>query len=89
MSSEVNLGFNFDVTEHVIPCQHIRGYPHSVREPSALLKLAVKQYVPTYHADSSQPSVTIIAAHANGIVKVLTRVFAEDHEAWADLEGNV
>jgi hypothetical protein len=43
MSSEVNLGFNFDVTDHVIMCQHIRGYPHSVREPSTLLKLAVSE----------------------------------------------
>jgi hypothetical protein len=60
---------HFDVIEHVIPAQHIRGYPHSAKDSSAVLRLAVKQYVPTYDTDSSQDSVTIIGAHANGIVK--------------------
>ncbi|KAF2448201.1 hypothetical protein P171DRAFT_461177 [Karstenula rhodostoma CBS 690.94] len=83
MSSEFNTDFAFEVKEHVIPCQHIRGYPQSAREPSAVLRIAVKNYVPKHHADSSQPSVTIIAAHANGIVK-------ETYEPlWEELNARV
>lgn len=79
MSPKATPRFDFDVTEHVIPCQHIRGYTQAAREPLALLRLAVKQYVPKHLVDSSQPSVTIIAAHANGIVKVFTRVLTGDN----------
>ena len=89
MSSEINQGSDFDIIEHVIPCQHLRGYPHAVNEPSAVLKLAVKQYVPTHHGDDSEASVNIIATHANGIVKVLTRVFVGYCATRADNEGNV
>jgi hypothetical protein len=69
MSSKVAPDRGFDVIEHVIPAQHIRGYPHSAKDPSAVLSLAVKQYVPRCDTDSSQDSVTIIGAHANGIAK--------------------
>lgn len=70
MSTELDFTSVFEITEHVISCQHIRGYPHSAKSPSALLNLAIKQYTPTFQAEGTQPKITIIAAHANGIVKV-------------------
>jgi hypothetical protein len=69
MSSKLAQDRHFDVIEHVLPAQHIRGYPHSAKDSSAVLRLAVKQYVPRCDTDSSQDGVTIIGAHANGIVK--------------------
>lgn len=70
MPTKLDFTSAFETTEHVITCQHIRGYPHSTKSPSALLKLAIKQYTPTFQAEGTQPKITIIAAHANGIVKV-------------------
>ena len=70
MPTKLDFTSAFETTEHVIPCQHIRGYPHSTKSPSALLKLAIKQYTPTFQAEGTQPKITIVAAHANGIVKV-------------------
>ena len=56
------------VTEHFIPCQYIREYPHAVKSDRASLTLAVKQYRPLRDCTGSG-SVTIIAAHANGFPK--------------------
>lgn len=61
---------SFEVKEHVIPCQHIRGYPHATRDATAVLKLAIKQYTPKSATAGVSPAVTIIATHANGIPKV-------------------
>ncbi|KAF2179125.1 alpha/beta-hydrolase [Zopfia rhizophila CBS 207.26] len=60
---------SFDVKEHVIPCQHIRGYPHAAKDPTAVLRLAIKEYAPKEIVDGATQAVTIIAAHANGIPK--------------------
>jgi len=65
-----NIDSQFNVTDHVIPCQHIRGYSHAVKDPVAALRLSIKQYVPVSQTRSSPNQVTVIAAHANGIVKV-------------------
>lgn len=55
--------------EHVIPCQHIREYPHAVKSESSVLNLAIKEYRPLDNLDVVPGSVTIIAAHANGLPK--------------------
>lgn len=59
----------FSVTEHVLPCQYIREYPHAVKSEHARLRLAVKQYRPLDNLAAAPGSVTIIAAHANGFPK--------------------
>ncbi len=59
----------FTVTEHVIPCQYIREYPHAVKSEHAQLRLAVKEYRPLENVTPVPDSVTIIAAHANGFPK--------------------
>ena len=59
----------FSVTEHILPCQHIREYPYGVKSESAKLNLAIKEYTPLDNIDAAPGSVTIIAAHANGLVK--------------------
>lgn len=84
MCSQASRNLAFNVTEHVIPCQHICGYPHSVKESSVALKLAVAKYVPKRAISSNESSVTIIAAHANGIVKVGTLIFQEQFPIRAD-----
>ena len=60
---------SFSVTEHILPCQHIREYPHAVKSEPAILQLAIKEYRPLNNPDAVPGSVTIIAAHANGIPK--------------------
>ncbi len=60
---------SFRVTEHVIPCQHIREYPHAVKSEPAVLKLAIKEYRPLDNINVAPGSVTIIATHANGLPK--------------------
>jgi hypothetical protein len=89
MYSQVAPDRVFDVIEHVIPAQHVRGYPHSAKDPSAVLRLAVKQYVPTCNVDSAEDGVTIIAAHANGIVKVRWRLLQAGYPTMLTGEGNV
>jgi hypothetical protein len=60
----------FQITEHVIPCQHIREYPRAVKDEQGFLQLAIKEYRPLDNLDASPGSVTIIATHANGLPKV-------------------
>lgn len=61
----------FVVKEHVVEAQHIREYPHATaHSQEEVLYLAVKQYIPKDNPDPQPGDVTIIAAHANGFVKV-------------------
>lgn len=61
----------FNVIEHIIPGQHIRGYPHATRfRQEDSLQLALKQYVPRDSLDPlPEDAVTIIGAHGNGFPK--------------------
>ena len=59
----------FSITEHIIPCQQIREYPKAVKSEPAALRLAIKEYRPLDNLDAALGSVTIIAAHANGLPK--------------------
>ena len=58
----------FAVTEHIVPAQHIREYPNGVKDESQVLRLAVKEYRPLTQTLAPN-AYTIIATHANGIVK--------------------
>ncbi len=61
----------FKVTEHTIPAQHIRHYPHAtLGKQEDVLYLAVKQYTPLDNLDPQDGDVTIIGAHANAFPKV-------------------
>ena len=60
---------NFVVREHVSPCQHIREFPHGIKNGDAVLHLAVKEYRPRNNLEPEAGSVTIIASHANGFAK--------------------
>lgn len=64
---------HFTVKEHISPSQHIRGYPHTVKEDDAVLRLSVKEYIPRRKLSQVQAetAVTIIAAGGNGFPKVL------------------
>ncbi|PLB55595.1 hypothetical protein P170DRAFT_506158 [Aspergillus steynii IBT 23096] len=79
------MSFPFKVIEHVLPGQHIREYPHSIRgRQETPLQIAIKQYVPI---DIQQPvpenAVTIIGAPGNGSPK-------ETYEPlWEDLYGQL
>ena len=61
---------SFSTTEHIIPCQYLREYPHGTKSENAPLRLAIKEYRP--HDDkvrSAAGSVTVIATHGNGFPK--------------------
>lgn len=60
------------VVEHVIPGQHIRGYPNSTRgRQEDVMKLAVKQYVPSdFEDEATNNAITIIALHGLAFPKV-------------------
>jgi hypothetical protein len=75
-----NMSFPFKVIEHVIPGQHIREYPQSVKgRQEAPLQLAIKQYVPV---DLSDPvpdnAVTLIGVPGNSSSKELYEPLWED-----------
>ncbi|KAF2473715.1 uncharacterized protein BDR25DRAFT_311914 [Lindgomyces ingoldianus] len=58
----------FRITEHVLPCQHIREYRDALNVDK-LLQLAIQQYT---HLNNSNPlsnPITLIAAHGNGLPK--------------------
>lgn len=61
----------FHIKTHVLPGQYIREYPSatldSQEEP---LQLHIKQYIPQDASRAQTGAVTIVAAHANGFVKV-------------------
>ncbi|KAF2463874.1 alpha/beta-hydrolase [Lindgomyces ingoldianus] len=59
--------FGFNIMEHVIACQHIRGYRNATKDATTQLRLAVKQYTPK--EVPSPRAITIIATHANGVPK--------------------
>ena len=62
---------SFRVIEHVVPCQHIREYPHATADAQEeVLSLSVKQYIPLDNPHPSPGDITIIGAHANGFPKV-------------------
>ncbi|KAL1629877.1 hypothetical protein SLS56_005146 [Neofusicoccum ribis] len=72
-------GFPFHIKEHVIPCQHVRGYPRATaHDQEELLHLVVKQYIPHDNPNPQPGDVTIIAAHANGFPKELYEPLWED-----------
>ena len=61
----------FRINEHVVDCQHVRGFPHASRHGDAdVLKLCVKQYTPLDNLKPKPGDVTILGGHANGFPKV-------------------
>ncbi|KAF2428881.1 hypothetical protein EJ08DRAFT_314654 [Tothia fuscella] len=62
----------FKLQEHVVPCQHIRGYPHgTLHSQEEVLHLAVKQYTPLDNPHPAPGDITILGGHANGFPKEL------------------
>ncbi|KAI9674548.1 MAG: hypothetical protein M1817_001886 [Caeruleum heppii] len=62
----------FRVSEHQVPCQHIREYAAATaNEQEDTLFLALKQYTPWTNLSPKTGDVTIIGAHANGFPKEL------------------
>jgi len=62
----------FRVTEHVVPCCHIRQYPFATIDGADHeLHLAVKQYTPLDNLHPQPGDATFLAAHANGFPKEL------------------
>ena len=62
---------NFNVEEHIVPCQYVREYPGStLDDQEAILQLHVKQYKSKDQTQNRPGAVTIIGAHANGFPKV-------------------
>jgi hypothetical protein len=58
------------ITEHKVPCQHIREYPHATAgSHDEALQLVVKQYTPVANPCPRSGDLTIIATHANAMPK--------------------
>jgi pimeloyl-ACP methyl ester carboxylesterase len=69
----------FSISEHKVPCQYIREYPHATaHSQESALYLAVKRYKPTAKPQSQSRGVTIIAATANGMPKEVYEPLWED-----------
>ena len=66
----------FNVTEHVIPCAHIREYRNGIKDETSALQLAIKEYRPLDNLDPVPSSVTIIATTPNAFPK-------GSREAWS------
>ncbi|RDW73169.1 hypothetical protein BP6252_07076 [Coleophoma cylindrospora] len=63
----------FTIREHVVACEHATR-----AEEVQLVKLAVKQYLPKDNPAPRVGDLTIIGAHANGLVKELYEPFWEE-----------
>jgi pimeloyl-ACP methyl ester carboxylesterase len=62
----------FKVTEHAVPCAHIRHYPFATIDgKDHELHLSVKQYTPLDNLNPQPGDVTFLGAHANGFPKEL------------------
>ena len=62
----------FSITEHTLPCSHIREYARSTADSQEdVLHLAIKQYTPRDNPNPQPGDLTIIGAHANGFPKEL------------------
>lgn len=74
------MSFPFKIIEHVIPGQHIREYPQSIRgRQETALQLSIKQYVPTDRPDPvPENAVTIIGVPGNGSPKETYEPLWED-----------
>lgn len=65
------MSASFVIKEHVIETQHIREYSRATaHSQEEALNLAVKQYIPKDNPSPQPGDITVIAAHANGFVKV-------------------
>jgi len=63
---------SFRIDQHLLPCQHIRGYYQSTaNEQEDVLHLAIKQYTPLDNPHPQKGDITIIGGHANGFPKEL------------------
>ncbi|KAJ5627653.1 hypothetical protein N7490_009881 [Penicillium lividum] len=74
------MSSTFTVIEHVMPGQHIREYPHSIKgKQETPLQLAIKQYIPL---DRPTPipdnAITIIGSPGNGSPKEVYEPLWED-----------
>jgi pimeloyl-ACP methyl ester carboxylesterase len=71
--------FPFRITEHKIPCQHIREYPHATAHSQETpFHLAIKQYTPLANPNTPLGAITIIAAQANAMPKETYEPLWED-----------
>lgn len=78
------MSFPFKVIDHVLPGQHIREYPHSIKgRQETPLQLAVKQYVPVDADTIPDNAVTIIGVPGNGSPKEIYEPL------WEDLYGQL
>ena len=70
---------NFIIHKHVLPCQHIRQYPHATSQSQDdILHIAINQYVPRNNLHPKEGDVTIIATTANGVGKELYEPLWDD-----------
>ena len=68
----------FVIKNHTIEAQHIREYARATaHSQEEVLHVAIKQYIPTNNLDPQPGDVTVIAAHANGFVKVRMKLKAD------------
>ncbi|KAG8526369.1 uncharacterized protein KY384_000362 [Bacidia gigantensis] len=70
---------NFRCEKHVVPCQHIRGYPRSLAgKQEEVLHLEIKQYTPLDNLSPQPGDVTIIGAHSSAFPKELYEPLWDD-----------
>ncbi|GAB1206084.1 hypothetical protein APSETT445_004765 [Aspergillus pseudonomiae] len=73
------MTFPFKVVEHVIPGQHIRESPRSIKGRQEIpIKLAIKQYIPNDADPVPDNAITIIGVPGNGSPKEIYEPLWED-----------
>lgn len=78
----------FHVKKHVLETQYMRERPHATfNGDEDVLKLAINQYSPLDNLTPSEGSVTVVAAHANGVGKELYEPLWDDLYAAAKQAG--
>lgn len=71
--------YPYNIVEHIVPAQHIRDFPRAtLGDEETVLKLHVKQYIPSDNPNPQPGDLTIIGAHANGFPKELYEPLWED-----------
>ena len=70
---------HFQRITHIVESSHIRQYPHALADSQEdVLRIAVKQYIPTNNKVPRPGDLTIIASHANGVGKELYEPLWDD-----------
>ncbi|KAI0469324.1 prolyl aminopeptidase-like protein [Xylaria cf. heliscus] len=82
------MSFPFEITEHVIPAQHVREWPRATAVTQEdVLQIHIKQYRPKDNLNPQPEDITVIGAHACGFPKEIYEALWVDFHTQSKKHG--